>query len=120
MANDLLVNIDVPDLPRAVAFYTETFGLTVTRRFGADGVDLPSWPARSAFCKSRRARNFFKSRRARSAQATALAATIGIGRRFIWTLRCTTWQPHCRASGKLTACGRCVANRGATSPRTIA
>jgi hypothetical protein len=25
-----------------------------------------------------------------------------------------------RASGKLTACGRCVANRGATSPRTIA
>ncbi len=84
MANDLLVNIDVPDLARAVAFYTEAFGLSVTRRFGADGADLPSWPARSpspelVLCKSRRAR---------SAQATALAATIGIGRRFIWTLRC--------------------------------
>ena len=27
---DLLVNIDVPDLGRAVAFYTEAFGLTVS------------------------------------------------------------------------------------------
>jgi predicted enzyme related to lactoylglutathione lyase len=29
MANDLLVNIDVPDLARAVAFYASAFGLTV-------------------------------------------------------------------------------------------
>jgi predicted enzyme related to lactoylglutathione lyase len=46
MAEGLLVNIDVPDLARAVAFYTEAFGLTVTRRFGTDGVELSGWPAR--------------------------------------------------------------------------
>jgi predicted enzyme related to lactoylglutathione lyase len=46
MANDLLVNIDVPDLARAVAFYTGAFGLTVTRRFGADGAELSGWPVR--------------------------------------------------------------------------
>jgi predicted enzyme related to lactoylglutathione lyase len=43
---DLLVNIDVPDLTRAVAFYTEAFGLTVTRRFGATAVELSGWPVR--------------------------------------------------------------------------
>ena len=43
---DLLVNIDVPDLARAVAFYSEAFGLSVTRRFGSDGVELGGWPAR--------------------------------------------------------------------------
>ncbi|MBA8886812.1 putative enzyme related to lactoylglutathione lyase [Dokdonella fugitiva] len=36
----LLVNIDVDDLPRAVAFYTGAFDLRVGRRFGADGVEL--------------------------------------------------------------------------------
>ena len=43
---DLLVNIDVPDLGRAVAFYTEAFGLTVSRRFGAEGAELSGWPVR--------------------------------------------------------------------------
>ena len=43
---DLLVNIDVPDLAHAVAFYAEAFGLTVTRRFGANGVELSGWPVR--------------------------------------------------------------------------
>jgi predicted enzyme related to lactoylglutathione lyase len=37
---DLLVNIDVDDLDRAVQFYTSAFDLTVGRRFGADGVEL--------------------------------------------------------------------------------
>lgn len=37
---DLLVNIDVPELERAVAFYTGAFGLTLGRRFGEDGVEL--------------------------------------------------------------------------------
>ena len=37
---DLLINIDVPDLEKAVAFYTSVLGLTVGRRFGADGVEL--------------------------------------------------------------------------------
>jgi len=43
---DLLVNIDVPDLASAVAFYTQAFGLSVSRRFGEDGVELGGWPAR--------------------------------------------------------------------------
>ena len=37
---DLLVNIDVPDLARAISFYTRAFGLTVARRFGDSGVEL--------------------------------------------------------------------------------
>ena len=37
---DLLVNIDVDDLDRAVQFYTEAFGWRVGRRFGADGAEL--------------------------------------------------------------------------------
>jgi predicted enzyme related to lactoylglutathione lyase len=37
---DLLVNIDVPELDRALAFYTRALGLTVGRRFGEDGVEL--------------------------------------------------------------------------------
>ena len=37
---DLLVNIDVDDLDRAVQFYKSAFDLKVGRRFGADGVEL--------------------------------------------------------------------------------
>ncbi|UHQ53711.1 MULTISPECIES: VOC family protein [Microbulbifer] len=37
---DLLVNIDVDDLPGAVDFYTRALGLQVGRRFGSDGVEL--------------------------------------------------------------------------------
>ena len=43
---DLLVNIDVPDLARAVAFYTDAFGLAVTRRFGSEGAELGGLPVR--------------------------------------------------------------------------
>lgn len=43
---DLLVNIDVPDLERATAFYTEAFGLAATRRLGAGAVELSGWPVR--------------------------------------------------------------------------
>lgn len=41
---DLLVNIDVDDLPRAEAFYRAAFGLAVGRRFGADAVELVGAP----------------------------------------------------------------------------
>jgi rhodanese-related sulfurtransferase/predicted enzyme related to lactoylglutathione lyase len=37
---DVLVNIDVDDLDRAVRFYTAAFGFEVSRRFGAGGVEL--------------------------------------------------------------------------------
>jgi predicted enzyme related to lactoylglutathione lyase len=43
---DLLVNIDVPDLARAEAFYVAAFGLTPTRRFGQGGVELSGLPVR--------------------------------------------------------------------------
>lgn len=43
---DLLVNLDVPDLQAAEAFYTKAFDLVVTRRFGGGAVELTGWPAR--------------------------------------------------------------------------
>jgi predicted enzyme related to lactoylglutathione lyase len=43
---DLLVNIDVPDLPAAIAFYGDAFGLTVTRRLGPEATELSGWPVR--------------------------------------------------------------------------
>jgi predicted enzyme related to lactoylglutathione lyase len=43
---DLLVNVDVPDLAAAIAFYGNAFGLTVTRRLGAHVAELEGWPAR--------------------------------------------------------------------------
>lgn len=43
---DLLVNIDVPDLAAAVAFYTEAFGLVVSRRLGAEVAELSGLPVR--------------------------------------------------------------------------
>ena len=36
----LLINIDVPDLPAAEALYARAFGLTAARRFGDGGVEL--------------------------------------------------------------------------------
>lgn len=36
----LLVNIDVDDLERGIAFYTEAFGLRVGRRLGSAAVEL--------------------------------------------------------------------------------
>lgn len=36
----LLLNIDVPEIGTAEAFYTAAFGLRAGRRFGADGVEL--------------------------------------------------------------------------------
>ena len=46
MGADLLINIDVPDLDRAVAFYSQAFGLAVTRRLGTEVVELGGWPVR--------------------------------------------------------------------------
>lgn len=37
---DILVNIDVPDLAKGLAFYTQGLGLTVGRRLGPDIVEL--------------------------------------------------------------------------------
>jgi hypothetical protein len=41
----VLINIDVPHLDGAVAFYTAAFELTVGRRFGADAIELLGWPS---------------------------------------------------------------------------
>src|SRR5574338_1029574 len=37
---DLLINLDVDDLDRAVRFYREAFGLKAGRRFGAFGTEM--------------------------------------------------------------------------------
>lgn len=37
---DLLVNVDVDDLPKAIAFYEQAIGLRVGRRFGSIGVEM--------------------------------------------------------------------------------
>ena len=37
---NMLVNLDVDDLDKAIAFYSQAFGLTVGRRFGAFGVEM--------------------------------------------------------------------------------
>ncbi|MGP9801255.1 VOC family protein [Rheinheimera sp. NSM] len=37
---NMLVNIDVDDLERAVGFYTAAFGLRIGRRFGSFGVEM--------------------------------------------------------------------------------
>ena len=37
---EVLINVDVDDLVRAVRFYTAAFGLKVSRRFGSEGVEL--------------------------------------------------------------------------------
>jgi len=37
---DLLINIDVPDLEAAEAFYTAAFELRPARRFGGDAIEL--------------------------------------------------------------------------------
>ncbi|HEX4300579.1 MAG TPA: VOC family protein [Gammaproteobacteria bacterium] len=37
---ELLVNVDVDDLEKAVDFYTRAFGLTVGRRFGGEAAEL--------------------------------------------------------------------------------
>src|ERR1700758_5105300 len=42
---DLLVNIDVDDLDKAVRFYQAAFGLKVGRRFGGTGVEMLGGPA---------------------------------------------------------------------------
>lgn len=42
---DFLVNLDVDDLERAVAFYREAFGFILGRRFGDDVVELLGGPA---------------------------------------------------------------------------
>src|SRR5262249_31288290 len=37
---ELLVNIDVDDLAKAIAFYQQTMGLRIGRRFGSLGVEM--------------------------------------------------------------------------------
>jgi predicted enzyme related to lactoylglutathione lyase len=40
MTTGSLINIDVPDIKKAEAFYCGVFGLQVVRRFGGDGLEL--------------------------------------------------------------------------------
>src|SRR4051812_8306339 len=46
MVMDLLINIDVPDLAQGVAFYTQAFGLAVSRRLGPEVAELSGLPVK--------------------------------------------------------------------------
>jgi predicted enzyme related to lactoylglutathione lyase len=45
MTGGLLINVDVPDLERGVAFYVAAFGLVLSRRIGDGIAELTGWPA---------------------------------------------------------------------------
>ncbi len=51
---NVLINIDVPNLEAALAFYMSAFGLSVRRRFGGQGAELAGWPV-SVFLLEKRA-----------------------------------------------------------------
>jgi predicted enzyme related to lactoylglutathione lyase len=40
----MMINIDVPDLKNALAFYTQAFGLTLRRYLGDQIAELAGWP----------------------------------------------------------------------------
>jgi predicted enzyme related to lactoylglutathione lyase len=40
----LMINLDVPDLRNALAFYTQAFGLTLRRYLGDQIAELAGWP----------------------------------------------------------------------------
>jgi predicted enzyme related to lactoylglutathione lyase len=46
MRMDVLINVDVPSLAEGVAFYERAFGLAVSRRLGAEAVELGGLPVR--------------------------------------------------------------------------
>lgn len=43
---EILINVDVDDLPKGERFYCDAFGLVPQRRFGTDGVELAGANAR--------------------------------------------------------------------------
>src|SRR5829696_4257654 len=45
MTVTVLINVDVPDLEAAIAFFTTAFGLAVGRPFGRGAAELTGWPA---------------------------------------------------------------------------
>ncbi len=46
LRTDLLINIDVPSLAEGIAFYTQAFGLAVSRQFGGEVAELSGLPVR--------------------------------------------------------------------------
>jgi predicted enzyme related to lactoylglutathione lyase len=43
-ASGLLLNVDVADLDRAIAFYRDAFGLSLARRIGPGAAEMVGWP----------------------------------------------------------------------------
>jgi len=74
----LLVNIDVPDIDRGVAFYTQALGLHVGRRLGAGCMELLG--AEVSVYLLKKARGLASAR-----PAATRGDTKGTGRRSIST-----------------------------------
>jgi catechol 2,3-dioxygenase-like lactoylglutathione lyase family enzyme len=83
--SELLVNIDVPDLEAALVFYRNAFGLTLSRRLGAQAAELIGWPVRLYL---------LQQPAGSAAAATDRRATTGTGRRCISTPRWTISTPR--------------------------
>ena len=66
----LMINLDVPDLRNALAFYTQAFGLTLRRYLGDQIAELAGWPV-AVFLLQKEGGSI--------GQATAPARTSGIG-----------------------------------------
>jgi catechol 2,3-dioxygenase-like lactoylglutathione lyase family enzyme len=84
---NILVNLDVDDLEKAIRFYSSAFGLKVGRRFGNFGVEMlgTSTPI-YLLAKS-------PARRPRIGPLSSVA-TSAIGRRSIWILSLRKSNPQ--------------------------
>lgn len=80
----LLINIDVPDLERAIGFYEQAFGLTLTRRLGPAVAEMSGAQA-PIYLLEKAAGTPAAARRA------SRGITPGTGRRCTWTWWWTTW-----------------------------
>jgi predicted enzyme related to lactoylglutathione lyase len=106
MAN-LLVNIDVNDLEKAIQFYTHSFGLRIGRKFGNDAIELLGLEVPIYLLKKDQASLPFKgASRGRNYQRhwcpihfdivvqnidDALADTLGVGAKLEEDVRTAEW-----------------------------
>src|SRR5215207_2729003 len=94
----VLINVDVPDLERAIAFYANAFGLAVGRRFGAGGVELIGWQvplslavvgARAIFAGSRAPAGHHQGEFLRYGRSGLWMQRSNVGRRLV---QCGAWH----------------------------
>ncbi len=91
---ELLINIDVDDLPRGIGFYQEGLGLRLSRKLFDDTVAEMTGGATPIYLLAKPPGTRPTSR------AIPGATTAGIGRPCTWTLSWTTWKRRSSAHWK--------------------